>query len=183
MEIRFIRVVSACFIFQNIHPADRYNLYFCGMKTQIETIRKIRIFMLAGISDLSIQELNKIPEGFNNNIIWNLGHLVASQQGLCYIRAGLPPVTGENFILNYKTGTKPEKFIDADELELIKNLLLTTLDQLESDYDNKIFTGYQSWSTRYGVVLAGIDDAVDFLPFHEGLHLGTINSLKRLVKK
>ena len=174
---------SPQFCFSNFQLADLYNLYFCGMKTQIDTIRKIRIFMLAGIGELTIQELNKIPEGFNNNIIWNLGHLVASQQGLCYIRAGLPPVSGEDFILNYKTGTKPEKFIDAGELELIKNLLMTTLDQLESDYGKNIFTGYQSWSTRYGVVLASIDDALDFLPFHEGLHLGTINSLKRLVKK
>ena len=138
--------------------------------------------MLAGLNDLSIQDLNKIPEGFNNNIIWNLGHLIASQQGLCYIRAGLPSVPGENFILNYKTGTKPEKMVDSNDVGLIKNLLLTTVDQLESDYDTNIFTGYQSWSTRYGVVLASIDDALNFLPFHEGLHLGTINSLKRLVK-
>jgi len=153
------------------------------MKSHIESIRKTRAFLLTSIGDLSIQELNKIPDGFNNNIIWNLGHLVASQQGICYIRAGLQPVIGENFVVKYKSGTKPEKFIDNDELDFIKNLLLSTLDQLESDYYNKTFSVYNSWTTRFGVELASIEDALNFLSFHEGLHLGTINSLRRLVKK
>ncbi|MCW3116919.1 MAG: DinB family protein [Chitinophagaceae bacterium] len=139
--------------------------------------------MLAGISDLSIDELNKIPTGFNNNIIWNLGHLVASQQGLCYLRAGIKPSADENFISAYRSGSKPEKFINNNELEIIKTLLLSTLDQFETDYRNNIFPNYNAWTTRYGVPLTTIDDALDFLPFHEGLHMGTIISLKRLVKK
>ena len=153
------------------------------MNNQIEILRKLRIFLLAGIGDLSIDELNKIPPGYNNNIVWNLGHLVASQQGLCYLRAGLVPAIDENFILAYKSGSKPERFVDNRELEIIKDLLFSSLDQFEIDLANQAFPQYIAWTTRYGTEVTNINDALNFLPFHEGLHMGIITSLKRVVKK
>jgi hypothetical protein len=73
--------------------------------------------------------------------------------------------------------------VNDDEIEHIKELLFTTLDKFEVDYDKKIFGNYTAWSTRYGVELASIDDSIEFLPFHEGLHSGTIVAIKRLVTK
>lgn len=73
------------------------------MNKQIEIIRKTRVKLLEMLSDLSTDQLNKIPAGFNNNIIWNLAHLVAAQQGICYLRAGLPMVL--TFYLSTKVFT------------------------------------------------------------------------------
>ncbi len=151
------------------------------MTKQIEIIRKTRAFLLEGISGLSTEQLNKIPEGFNNNIIWNLGHLIAAQQGVCYIRAGLAPKVSDEFIASFKSGSKPGQPLSAEEIEHLKNLFFSTLDQLEADYNNNIFGGYTPWSTRYGVEIASIGDAFDFLPFHEGLHCGAIGGIKKLV--
>jgi len=153
------------------------------MTKQIEITRKTRLFLLENLKDLTTEQFNKIPEGFNNNIIWNLGHMIAAQQGICYLRAGLPAHVSEEFINGYKSGTKPEKTLDAAEIEKIKSLLFTTLDQLEEDYDNKIWTSYPAWTTRYSVELASIDAAIDFLQFHEGLHSGCSTALKKLVTK
>jgi hypothetical protein len=151
------------------------------MTKQIEIIRKTRTFLLEGLNDLSTQQLNKIPEGFNNNIIWNLGHLIAAQQGICYIRAGVAPKVGEDFISRFKSGTKPGDPLTAAEIENLKSLFFSTIDWLEADYNNNVFAGYTPWSTRYGVELTSISDAIDFLPFHEGLHLGAIAGLKKFV--
>ena len=159
------------------------NLSLPIMTKQIEIIKKTRAFLLDTLKDLTTEQYNHIPEGFNNNIIWNLGHMIAAQQGVCYIRAGLTPIVSEDFINTYKSGTKPEKPLSAEEIENIKSLLLTTLDQLETDYNNHIFGGYIAWSTRYGVELASIDDALNFIPFHEGLHSGCGTALKRLVTR
>ena len=153
------------------------------MKLQIETIRKTRSFLLEQIKNLSNEQLNQVAGGFNNNIIWNLGHMIAAQQGMCYKRAGLPTMISEEFWEKYRTGSKPEGMVSDDEIEQIKDLLFTTLDKFENDYDNKIFGNYTAWLTRYGVELAGIDDALKFLPFHEGLHSGMIIAIKRLVTK
>ena len=152
------------------------------MNEKIETIRKTRAFLLSLVAELTIDELNEIPQGFNNNIAWNLAHVVAAQQGLCYVRAGLQPWVNEGFVSAYRPGSKPEKKITIEELEEIKTLMSTSLDQLESDLQKGLWTQYPAWTTRYGNELASIDDAVTFLLFHEGLHVGYVMALKRVVK-
>lgn len=151
------------------------------MTKQIEITRTLREFLLSNVKDLTTEQLNKIPEGFANNIIWNLGHLVAAQQSICYIRAGLDAPLGQDFVNTYKPGTKPEKFVDAVEIEHIKQLFFSTLDKLDADYSNNVFTGYTPVVTRYGIALNNIDEGISFLPFHEGYHMGVIMGLKKLV--
>jgi hypothetical protein len=153
------------------------------MKSQIEIIRKTRTNLLEQIKDLSNEEFNRVAEGFNNNIIWNLGHMIATQQGICYKRAGLPTMISDDFWEKFRSGSKPEGKISEDEIAKIWELLFTTLDKLQTDYDEKIFGKYTAWSTRSGVQIASIDDGIEFLPFHEGLHQGTILAIKRLVTK
>jgi DinB superfamily len=153
------------------------------MTKQIEIIRKTRSYLLENLKDLTTEQLNKIPEGFNNNIIWNLGHMIAAQQGVCYLRAVLTPKVSEDFINAYKSGSKPAGPVDAKEIENIKSLLFSSIDQLEEDYNNHIFGGYTTWTTRYSVEMNSIDDAITFLPFHEGLHAGCSTALKKLVTK
>jgi hypothetical protein len=153
------------------------------MNKRIEMIKNPREMLLELIKDLSVEQLNKVPQGFNNNIIWNIGHLIAAQEGVCYRRSGLEPPSGEDFFQAYKPGSKPEGFVDEAETERIKSLLFSTLDKLDADYDASIFKTYTSVVTRYGIELANIEDALNFLPFHEGLHIGCILALKRLVSQ
>lgn len=149
------------------------------MSKEIENIKHIREFVLKLTNELTTEQLNEIPEGFSNNIIWNIAHLISAQQGVCYMRSGLPIVTEEKYFSLYKPGTKPEEFIDATEVAYIKGLLFTTLDQFQSDYERNAFSNYTPWTTRYGVEIANIDDIINFLGFHEGLHMGYIMALKR----
>jgi hypothetical protein len=151
------------------------------MKSQIETIRKTRSFLLEQIKNLGNEQFNQVAEGFNNNIIWNLGHMIAAQQGMCYKRAGLPTLISEEFWEKFRTGSKPQAPMTDEEITYIKGLLFSTLDKLEADYNNNIFGNYTAWSTRYGVEVASIDDAIEFLPFHEGLHAGTILAMKKIL--
>jgi len=151
------------------------------MNAQIETIRKIRSFLLEQIKSLDTELINQVPEGFNNNIIWNLGHMIAAQQGMCYKRAGLPMMISEDFWEKFRTGSKPQGPLNDEEISQIKDLLFATLDKLEADYNSNIFGNYTAWSTRYGVEIGSIDSALEFLPFHEGLHAGTIFTMKKLV--
>lgn len=153
------------------------------MNKNIYTIKKIRAFVLDVVKDVSVEALNEVPEGFNNNIIWHLGHMIAAQQGICYIRAGLPVFVNERYIALYRPGTKPTEPVDANGIENSKSLLLTSLEQLETDYESNTFANYPAWTTRYGVELTSITDALEFLQFHEGYHSGFIAALQRLVHK
>lgn len=153
-----------------------------SMNKAIETIRQTRKNILEYVKDLTIEQLNYIPNGFNNNIAWHLGHVVAAQQGVCYKRSGNTPMhISEEFFMAFKPETKPERFISPDEIDEIKTLLFSTIDKLLSDYQNQIFGPHAPWVTRYGVGINNLDEAINFLPFHEGLHFGYIMALKRTV--
>ena len=147
----------------------------------LQIVKSPRKMILELISNLDIEQLNKIPAGFNNNIAWNLGHMIAAQQGICYKRSGLEAKVNDDFFNKYKPGSKPETFITAEEFEEIKELLMTTLDELDADYNAGTFKSYTPVMTRYNIELANIDDAFTFVPFHEGLHIGYIMSLRKLV--
>lgn len=151
------------------------------LASAVEKIRRTRIFLLDSIKSLSTEELNTIPKGFNNNIAWNLGHMAAVQQGICYIRSGNEPLSGQMFYDAFKPGSKPEITITETEIEEIKNLLVSSLDRLVEDYDKGLFKNYGKWASRYAIEITTVEEAVNFLLFHEGLHFGTINALKRVI--
>ena len=153
------------------------------MNKEITRLKNIRIYLLDLVKDLSTEQLNEIPEGFNNNIIWNLAHLLATQQGICYIRAGIKTYVDEKYFLTYKPNTIPEQLIDTANVEAIKQLFVSAIDRFEIDYENKLFSNYGSWMAKpYGVEVINIDEAIKFLLFHEGLHAGYIMAMKRLLK-
>lgn len=63
------------------------------MDKLIEVIKASRNKLLSLLADLTTEELNYIPTGFNNNLAWQMGHLVVSQQLLCY------KLTGQKFLI------------------------------------------------------------------------------------
>jgi hypothetical protein len=155
------------------------------MNPKIEKLKKFRQNLLAQIDGLTAEQLNKIPEGYNNNIIWNLGHLICATQSLCYMRAGQSITVEDKYFSPYRTTTKPATFIDETEIEKIKQLFIHTLDGLQADFDKKLFDNYspsENIMRVYGIELKTIDDALEFLLYHEGYHTGYILALKRLVQ-
>ena len=152
------------------------------MNKAIESLKKTRLHLLELIKDLSVEQLNEIPIGYNNNVIWNLGHLIVSQQALCYMRANVKPRVDDKYFTNFKPGTKPEFPIDEDDVLEIKGLLISVLDQLEADYNENLFANYGTFTTVFGVELTNIDDALNFVLFHDGLHTGYIMAMKHMLR-
>ena len=58
------------------------------MKVQFDILAKTRAIILYYIKELSLDQLHIIPDGFNNNIAWNIAHLVVTQQLLHYKLSG-----------------------------------------------------------------------------------------------
>jgi hypothetical protein len=154
------------------------------MNKEIDTIRRTRIYLLGLVKDLTAEQLNEIPGGLNNNIIWNLGHLLVTQQRLCYLRSEQKIFIDDKYAPLYDPGTKPKVFIGNIEIEEIKQQLLSSIDQFENDYVNNLFSNYENWTTqRYGEInINNIDAAIRFVLYHEGLHAGCIMTLKNLVR-
>lgn len=151
------------------------------MKTQISVLKKSRELVLKVIDGLTLEQLHKIPEGFKNNIAWNVAHLVVTQQLLHYKNTGLNCLAPDELIEKYKKGTFPTETFTEEEFDEVKELLIGLPGTLEEDFEAGIFENYTEYPTSTGYVLDSIDRAITFNNFHEGIHLGIILSLKKLV--
>ncbi len=129
----------------------------------------------------SLEKLNKIPEGFSNNLIWNIAHIIVVQQMLVYKLSGLPMMISDEMVEKYKKGSKPEHNVTQAEVDEIKNLLFETINQTKADFDTKIFKSYSEYPTSTGYVIKSAEDAMAFNYFHEGLHIGVIMGLRKFV--
>ncbi len=151
------------------------------MNKGLDFIRKARLVLTNTINELTIEQLNQIPKGFNNNIIWNMAHLIATQQIVCYRRAGVEPILDADFINAYAPGSRPEKFVSAEDVALISELFFSTLGRFEQDLQTGLFNNYTAWTTRAGVDINNINDVLAFLPYHEGIHVGYIQAQRRVL--
>jgi len=52
------------------------------MNQTFDITRKSRKLLSQFLEDYTLEQLNAIPEGFSNNLIWNLVHIVVVQQML-----------------------------------------------------------------------------------------------------
>ncbi|WP_456313457.1 DinB family protein [Pseudomonas shirazensis] len=151
------------------------------MSSVFETQKTIREVLVKILNNYSLEQLNKIPAGFNNNIIWNAAHCVAVHQALIYKLSGLPSKVSAEFILKYSKGAKPEGDVSQDEVDEIKELLSTTLQQVQKDYNDNIFVNYHEYTTSLGNTLRDINGALEFNNYHEGIHTGVIMSIRKFV--
>ncbi|WP_433814150.1 DinB family protein [Flavobacterium johnsoniae] len=151
------------------------------MSSVFETQQTIREILLKILDNHSLEQLNKIPEGFNNNIIWNVAHCVAAQQTLVYKLSGLPTMVSEDFISKYRKGTKPEGNVSKEEVNEIRAFLLSTFEKTKNDFQSGLFVDYNEYTTSMGFTLKNVQDALDFNNYHEGIHTGIAMSLKKLV--
>ncbi|WP_337967684.1 DinB family protein [uncultured Flavobacterium sp.] len=151
------------------------------MNSVFEVQKTIREVLLKVLDNHSLEQLNKIPVGFSNNLIWNIAHCVASQQVLIYKLSGLPMLVSEEFVAKYRKGTKPEGDVSQAEVDEIRELLSSTLDQVQKDFANNIFVSYTEYLTSMGFTLKNIDGALSFNNYHEGIHTGIIMSIRKFV--
>lgn len=129
----------------------------------------------------SLEQLNKIPKGFNNNLIWNIGHIIVFQQSIIYERSNLPMYIEDNLVNLYKPGTKPSGAATQAEMDKLKGLLISLIDKTVTDFQKGIFTTYDERTLRSGFHLSSVQDALSFNNFHEGLHLGYMNSIRKFI--
>lgn len=151
------------------------------MNTSLDVTRTSRKMLSQILKGYTLAQLNAIPEGHNNNLIWNIAHIIVVQQMLVYKLSGLPMNISETLVEKYKKGTKPELDATQAEVDEIYNLLMETIDQTEVDLNNNSFINYQEYPTSTGFVLKNAKDAMFFNSFHEGIHIGVILGIRKFI--
>ncbi|MCF8274862.1 MAG: DinB family protein [Flavobacteriaceae bacterium] len=152
------------------------------MHFTLEVLTNTRKFFIKFLEKTTLEDLNTIPQGYNNNMIWNIGHILVTQQLLAYKLSGLPMMISETLISKYMKETKPNGFVSQNEVDEIKSLLLSTIEKTKEDFKNNLFTNFKEYTvSTTGNTLTNIDEAFQFILFHEGIHLGYVMALSRAI--
>ncbi|TCN53750.1 DinB family protein [Flavobacterium circumlabens] len=151
------------------------------MDSVFEVQKTIRNILLKVLDNHSLEQLNTIPEGFSNNLIWNIAHCIASQQVLVYKLSGLKMQVSNEFVAKYSKGTKPEGDVTQAEVDEVRELLSSTLNQTIKDFESGTFVAYNAYKTSMGFDLNTVEDAFNFVNYHEGIHTGIVMSIRKFV--
>lgn len=141
-----------------------------------------RNMTLASLNAVNEELADRQPDGFNNTIRWNVGHIYLALNNLVYGYAGEEAPTPEGFEQLFGRGTKPADWGDLNvpSIAELKELLAAQPSEIEKTFRERLNEPCQ---TSFGFYDTGettkIAEMLNFAIFHEGLHLGFINGIKR----
>jgi len=151
------------------------------MKSTFKIWRRNRNLYLDFFEKYSFEQLNKIPVGFSNNLIWNIGHIIVCQQVLIYKSSDLKGYISDELLELYKPGTKPTEKTSENEIKELKELLISLIEKTESDFNNGEFNVYNERTTSMGFHLGSLKKALEYNNYHEGLHLGFMMNIRKFI--
>ncbi len=151
------------------------------MESLIKTWKTSRKIYLDYFDKYDLEQLNKVPAGFNNNLIWNIGHIIVAQQSLIYRLSSLPMHVSAELFDTYKPGSKPTAITSQAEVDELKKLLISLVEQTDADLSSGLFQTFTERQTATGFLLTTLEDSLHFNNYHEGLHLGYMMSIRKFV--
>jgi hypothetical protein len=72
------------------------------MQQTLDITRTSRTIVSQMLAGYTLDQLNTIPEGYSNNLIWNIAHIIVVQQMLVYKLSGLPMMISDEMVDKYK---------------------------------------------------------------------------------
>ena len=133
------------------------------------------------LDNYSLEQLNTIPPGMSNNLIWNIGHVIVSQQKLVYALSGLPMHIPDSLFEKYQNGSRPDGKTTQAEVDEIKKLLSEMVEKTKFDFEAGVFKEFHPYQTKTGFRLGTWKEAMEFNNYHEGIHLGIMLQIKKFL--
>src|SRR5699024_8718461 len=153
-----------------------------GIFEQYDFYRESSIELLDSVA--SEEQADVIPDGHSNSLRWNLGHILVAQEGVMYY-FGINQ-TGDistKIQESFEPGTSPEDW-SASPLTLseIRGLLLEQKERIRKTFSGRLGEPAANVFEIRDKRLKIIGDLFIFTIWHEGLHQGVINGMKRAIK-
>jgi hypothetical protein len=146
------------------------------MTNFLELLEEKRTVLLNKTAHLTTGQYNLVPRGFNNNIIWNMGHTLIISESILYSNAPLKIPIHEFDIEGFKKGTKPELAINDRVIALIRQSLSDTVPLFRKLLNDTESTGsHMSQNDPLHTLVS--NESLRFMLFHEDMHLARIQQL------
>lgn len=148
----------------------------------LDNIDSINKKVIELISTTPLDIINEIPQGFNNNIAWNFGHLVTSSYSLSFRVTGADLNIQIPYFEKFKKGTKPEGWVSEDELSNLTTLAHKFSNDIRQAMAANKFENITSYTTQtFEVPITNIQDMLVTTAMHSTLHWQIIKDYKKIL--
>lgn len=144
---------------------------------QLDVIRSVTLKSVESMFD---EQADIQPEGFNNTIRWNLGHIYVVQERLAFHYAGFPVDVPQSYIEMFSNGTKPADWQgDPPLLAEICSRLAEQPGRIATLLGDRLAEPPVVPFRRFDGRLDTIGAIIGYSLYHEGLHNAAIALIKK----
>ncbi|MFK2824088.1 DinB family protein [Bacillus sp. B190/17] len=142
----------------------------------------VRTATVNALANIDESKWDQQPEGFSNTIKWNAGHIYVSLETLLKAAAPDLQTDAEKYAPFFGMGTKPSDWPETvPSKEEVIELLTQQKARIQAHFEGRL-SDQPAATIKIGpLALETIDDLLNFALFHEGLHLGIIQSQAKIV--
>ncbi|GIP39835.1 hypothetical protein J31TS4_31150 [Paenibacillus sp. J31TS4] len=132
---------------------------------------------LEAAASVTEEEADRIPNGFNNNIRWQLGHILTTQERMAFRFIGEPLGLPEELTGLFVNGTKPADWTSAPpDLATLRRLLEEQPERIRERLQGRL----QTPLTLPFKDFTALEEALVFSIGHEAMHAGFLKALHRI---
>ncbi|EGW36095.1 DinB family protein [Desulfosporosinus sp. OT] len=144
-------------------------------------LKVVRTNTINAVKELSESQVDSVPEGFSNNIRWNLGHVYLVQERFAFGFTQEPIQMPDGFTDLFGKDTKPSEWkIQPPTLSELIKLLDDQTNRIKEKLLNRLDEAVVNPLTMpSGLTLKTIGEFLTFSMYHEGMHVQTIKMLKK----
>ncbi|NIK12051.1 DinB family protein [Alkalibacillus almallahensis] len=122
------------------------------------------------------EDLDRIPQGFNNNPRWNIGHALVTTDSLVTGALGESSLVPDGYAELFARGTSPNEW--EDKVVPTKDALIEQL-SLHNQKLQELVSGKLDQSMAFDMFhLETVEDAIKFATSHESMHSGIAKAQK-----
>ena len=141
----------------------------------------IRELTLGHMEGLTENQLLTVPEGFNNNVLWNVGHVLYYLCAFTYGHSGLALPLPDEYVEWFKHGTTPSEWMTTPNSGEVAERARTIIPEIKADRAAGKFDAFEPFELAAGSSLDTLTEALVFHCAHEGMHVGHIAILKKFL--
>lgn len=119
------------------------------------------------------------PENWPNTIRWHAGHVYAEAERFMHDADNSYEVTRPRWMDLFLDGTRPSEWEgEVPSKEEIIEALREQEERIETFFDGKYANAADDVRDLHGTLLDTADAALQFITWHEGMHLGAVKGLR-----
>lgn len=122
------------------------------------------------------------PKNFPNNILWNAGHIYAEAEVFLHDADDNYKIIRPDWQRLFVDGTRPSEWTETvPTMSEIVEALQEQAPRIESFFKDKLNNNASKIRDVNGLKLETVDAALQFVTWHEGIHIGDIKSIRTIV--